>query len=105
MAISRAGFCLVAATLSAASVGAGCNKVTYRNPALAPTTQVHSETGHFFLAGLVNTKNIDGTALCPGGVAWVQSKNTVGDVLLTLITGFIYTPRTYEIACGTRGAQ
>lgn len=93
-------FAFVVAVLASA-----CTKVTYGNPTLRPTAQTHREKGHFFIMGLVGTADIDATQVCPAGVAQVQSKFTAGDVLLRIFTLGIYTPRTYDIACGSGGPQ
>ncbi len=77
-----------------------CSKVTYKNPQVAPTGARYETTGHFFLAALVGHKRIPVHAWCPAGVAEIQSKFSVLDVALHFVTGFIYTPRSYEIVCG-----
>lgn len=75
-----------------------CAKVTYRNPGYIPGPAVE-KTGHFFIGGLVGEATIPAYQMCPAGVAQVQSKSTFGDIVLSLITFFIYTPRTYEVTC------
>ena len=89
------------ATLASAVLAfAACSKVTYVDRATIPNGVTVSETGHFFLAGLVGDKTIPVYALCPTGVSRIQSKFTFGDRLLGIITLGIYTPRTYDIECG-----
>ena len=94
---------IVLAVVLALATGA-CAKVTYVNPGAVPGPVVE-KTGHFFIAGLAGTAVIPAYQMCPGGVAQVQSKFTVGDVLLTIFTFLIYTPRTYEITCSAGGMR
>lgn len=96
---------LAAAAVATACLTAGCNKVTYVNGATTPNGQHHQQTGHFFLYGLAGTADVDAAGMCPTGVASIQSKFTVADWFLTVLTAGIYTPRTYQIACGNGGAQ
>jgi hypothetical protein len=86
--------------LIALALGTGCTKVTYVNPRLPPVGATAEQTGHFFLFGLVGTAIVPAYQACPHGVATVQSKFTLGDEVLGLLTLGIYTPRTYEIVCG-----
>ena len=87
----------LAATLMFAGA---CNKVTYVNPQVPRGGAVHSETGHFFIFGLVGEKTIPVYQMCPNGVAQIQSKASFLDLVLTLITINLYSPRSYEIECG-----
>lgn len=82
-----------------------CRKVTYISQSTVPTGQVSEETGRYFIAGLFGTKEIRADQICPQGVSKVQSKFTFGDMVLTVITFAIYTPRTYEIHCGRAMTQ
>jgi hypothetical protein len=96
---------LAAALVAAACLTAGCNKVSYVNSGTMPTGQQHQQTGHFFFYGIVGTADVDVGAMCPTGVSSIQSKFTVADWFLAALTLGIYSPRTYEISCGTGGAQ
>ena len=89
---------LVALVMAAAL--AGCFKVTYTNPSLPMNGQVVEDKGAFFILGLLGNKEIPVYQLCPGGVSEIRSGHGVGDIVLTIITIGIYTPRSYEIACG-----
>src|SRR2546430_427545 len=90
----------IALVVALALASSACVKVTYRNPQMQPVGGSVSKTGHFFIGGLVGTATIPAYQLCPSGVAEVKSKSTFGDLVLTFITIFIYSPRTYEIQCG-----
>jgi hypothetical protein len=95
---------IVAVVLAIALAVSACSKITYRNPAVAPTGAVYRTKGHFFLGGLIGHKTVPAWAMCPGGVASMQSKFDVFDIVLGYLTLYIYTPRTYVIRCGQGGA-
>lgn len=88
------------ALTTCAALAAGCFKVTYQNPLLPPNGVTHDGTSGFFIAGLVGDARIPAYQLCPGGVSRIQTGLTFGDLVLTVITIGIYTPRSYEIDCG-----
>lgn len=88
------------AFLLAVSLSVACMNVTYINPAVPPGGQVFETTGHFFIFGLAGHETIAAYQMCPTGVAAVHSELDVGDVLLTVFTVGLYTPRTYFIQCG-----
>jgi Bor protein len=79
---------------------AACSKVTYVDRTTVPTGVVVSETGHYFLAGLVGHTTLPVYAMCPSGVSRIQSKFTFTDRLVGVLTLGIYTPRTYDVECG-----
>lgn len=60
-----------------------------------------SKTSHFFLEGVGQSDFQNASKLCAdsGGVAFVEAKQTVGQVFLTAITYHIYSPRTMNIYC------
>lgn len=91
---------IAASAVAIACMGAACNKVTYVDKSTMPTGEVHEQTGRFFFFGLAGTADVNAGAMCPTGVARIQSKFTVGDWFLTVLTLGLYTPRTYEISCG-----
>ncbi len=96
---------IAAVAVTSACLAAGCNKVTYLDRSTMPDGKVHEQTGHFFILGLAGTADVPAGTMCPTGVSKIQSKFTFGDLVLTVLTAGIYTPRTYEISCGTGGAQ
>jgi len=91
--------CWAFALSLAAALAAGCNNVTYKDPTTIPSDISTETTGHFFLAGLVGHADVWADRSCPQGVATVHSEFSFVDELLTVVTLFIYTPRTYEVEC------
>jgi len=95
---------MVKALIVSAALAAGaCNKVTYVNPGTAPTGIVQGDKGWFFIFGLVGTKEIHAETMCPGGVHQIQSRSGFLDIIISLITINLVTPRTYEIECAAGG--
>ena len=90
----------VMATLLCAALGTGCFNVTYQNPTLPPNGIVHEGTSSFFILALVGDERIPVYQLCPGGVSSIETGLSFGDLVLTVITIGIYTPRSYAVACG-----
>ena len=80
-------------------VGAtGCYHVTYSNGrGRGPAHK--SGTNHFFIAGLVNTAEVDLAASCPAGVDKLDVHQTFVDGFLGSITLGIYTPRSWSAWC------
>jgi hypothetical protein len=100
----RISLALVLASMLAAGA---CSKVSYKNSGMVPTGPTHEYDGAFFIGGLVGDERIPVYQMCPNGVAQMQSKFSFGDLVLHVITFFIYAPRSYEITCGqpAGGAQ
>ena len=63
-----------------------------------------SGTSHFFLAGVFQTDEINAARVCGGAsrVAQVQAKLTAGNIVLTLVTAGLYSPRSYTVYCRRR---
>ncbi len=90
-----------ALAVSAALLGAaGCSKVTYLNSTTTPSGVVTEHTGRFFIGGLVGHADIWANQDCPHGVFKVLSRFSFVDIVLSLVTIDLYTPRTYTIECG-----
>lgn len=83
-----------------AALLAGCFNVTYTNPRLAPNGVVVAGTNSFFIGGLLGDARVPVYQMCPQGVAQIESGSDVVDVVLHLITFYIYTPRSYIVHCG-----
>ena len=49
---------------------------------------------------LVGEERVQAYQMCPGGVSRIQTGLSFVDLVLTVITIGIYTPRSYEIECG-----
>jgi len=88
------------ALVMCAVLGAGCYKVTYQNLLLPPNGVVHEGTSSFFILALVGDERIPAYVICPGGVSRIETGLSFVDLLLTVVTIGIYTPRSYEIECG-----
>ena len=91
---------IVAIALALTLAAGACSKITYRNPAVAPTGAVYRTKGHFFIGGLFGHKTVPAWAMCPGGISKIRSQFDVLDVVLGYLTLYIYTPRTYVVHCG-----
>ena len=76
----------------------GCYHVSYSNGGVRGHAS-KTGTNHFFIAGLVNTSEVDLAQVCPEGVAKLDIHQTFGDGLLSGITLGIYTPRSWEAWC------
>ena len=61
----------------------------------------YSKWSHFFFAGIGQESNLNASEMCreDGGVAFVESKLTFGQGLVTLLSYGIYSPRTNNIYC------
>lgn len=87
---------LAMATLTAF---AGCYNVTYVAKTRTPAAAMYEEDMKFFLFGVVGEHDIQTAQRCPSGLAKVHTKQTAVDVLLSIVTIGIYTPRTAQITC------
>lgn len=76
----------------------GCYHVSYSNGGSRGHAS-KSGTNHFFIAGLVNTSEVNLAQVCPDGVDKLDIHQTFGDGLLGGITLGIYTPRSWEAWC------
>ena len=65
----------------------------------------HSMWNSFFIFGLAGEATVDAAALCPNGIAVVETYSSVGQVLLSLLTIGIYAPRTIEVTCAAGAAD
>jgi hypothetical protein len=90
----------VIATLVCAALASGCFGITYRNPAVPPNGIVVDGTSKFFVLALIGDERIPVYQYCPGGVSSLETYLSFGDLILTVLTIGIYTPRSYEIHCG-----
>jgi hypothetical protein len=93
--MGRHRFAFLALALLAST---GCETVSYKSN-LPPNGPTHEEHADFFLCGLAGEKTVDLDALCPQGVARWSNQASVPDVLLSIITFAIYTPRTIHVDC------
>lgn len=89
----------VALALAGSAGLSGCLHVTYRSSRPPVAVEPKTGTNHFFLWGLVNTGEVDTTAMCPSGVSKVDVYESFGDGFLGAITLGIYAPRSYKVWC------
>lgn len=61
----------------------------------------HTEKQAFFLGGIAQEKKVDAAQVCEGSqnVVKVESKQEASDVVFSVITFGIYTPRTAKVFC------
>jgi hypothetical protein len=84
--------------MCAALVG-GCFSVTYRNPALPPNGVVIAEQLDFYVFGLIGEERVPVYRYCPTGVSRIETRLRVTNLLLSVITLGIVTPRSYRLYC------
>ncbi|MEM9487845.1 MAG: hypothetical protein AAGC55_01810 [Myxococcota bacterium] len=84
---------LVAAMLA---LGA-CLPTTFSSGTPAGVT--YRTWNNFYLFGLVGNAWVDAATLCPTGVARVETRVGIGQVLLGVITIGLYVPRTVIVSC------
>lgn len=76
--------------------------VNTNNKREVPANNPHfSKTSDFFIDGIGQTDFNNAAAECKnnGGVSFVQTTQTFGQVAIRLVTLGIYTPRTMNIYC------
>jgi hypothetical protein len=81
----------------ALAMGGGCLNHTFRTG--APPGDVIYTHHPYFIAGLVGDHVVDVQRLCPQGVSSVRQFASGVDIILTIITLTIYSPRTTEVYC------
>lgn len=91
------------AALAAVALLSGCATVTI-TPDGAPQTAAkptYEETQNFFIWGLVPEKNtVDVVEVCgDADVRQLQTQDTFGNGLLSVVTFGMYTPRTARVWC------
>ena len=62
-------------------------------------SETKSSWNSFFLWGLAGSARIDAAAMCPNGIAGVETYASFGQMLLFTVTLGIYAPRTVEVHC------
>jgi hypothetical protein len=68
------------------------------------TTVVEKPWTATWVFGLVPAKPIDVSQQCPNGIATVETELTVPNFLASLVTLFIYMPRSVKVTCANRSA-
>jgi len=77
--------------------GFGCYSVRVERQTVAGETRQIKQ--NFFLLGRIGESEIDLSKECPSGVASFGDIFTWSDVLLSIVTIGIYTPRTVILKC------
>jgi hypothetical protein len=78
----------------------GCYRFAFEQR-VAPTPEpvaTYVERRATYLNGLVGTGRIDTTRYCPAPVR-TELRASVTDVLLSVVTLLVYTPRTLSVSC------
>jgi hypothetical protein len=84
--------------------GFGCYRQIVQTGRTPGPTVVHRPWTHAFLWGLVPPAPIDVSAQCRGGIATVETQQSVPNWFATVLTGGIYAPRDVNITCATGSA-
>lgn len=79
----------------------GCAQQTFNMGQGIATQPKEVTTHHFFVSGLGQSKSVDAAKICGGAdkVVRVEVQQTVPDILLSLVTFGIYTPRDARVFC------
>jgi len=84
----------------AAVLGLASSCLNHRFTTGAPPSGVTIYTHHpYFIAGLIGEAVVDVDRLCPDGVASIRNFASGIDLILTIVTVSIYSPRTTEVVC------
>lgn len=89
------------ALLLAVVLACGCQTVSYRTE-LSPTGQRYEARLDYYALGLVGAHEVDLDLVCPTGQAAWRSRHTAMDVVFSIITLGIWTPRTVTVECGVK---
>ena len=95
---------IVLLVLLIALPGLGCHTMHF-NVQEGTRAEVVRDRKAFFFWGLAPTHEVDVSEHCPNGVLAVVENTTFGDVMLTLITLGIYSPRSSWFECASVGGE
>jgi hypothetical protein len=93
---------MTALALALAVTLSGCYHATVTTgmaPAPAPNAEVSRSMASGWLWGLVPPSITDTAAQCPRGVSRVETQISVGNRLVSWLTGGIYTPMSVVATC------
>ena len=79
---------------------AGCLKNTYTT-GQPMGGAIHTIKASYSMMGVVGDATVDLDELCPGGVAWFQSRVEPVDLIITIVTLTISSPVTIEVRCAS----
>lgn len=89
------------ATAVVAMLLTGCAQQTFNVKSESVATPKQLTTHHFFVSGIGQQKTIDAAAVCGGAdkVVRTEVQQTAVNVLLSVVTLGIYTPREARVYC------
>jgi hypothetical protein len=79
----------------------GCFNLKYYSTSLPGPGAVHKVWVHAFVGGIATVGEINLDELCPTGVYKMKSNLSLIDLVLTVVTGAIYTPMNVTVTCAT----
>ena len=79
----------------------GCYRAIVTTGLTPSSTVVTEEWAHSFLYGLVPPEQTDGRAVCPSGVATVETEHSFLNSVAAALTWGIYTPMTIRVTCAS----
>lgn len=89
----------LAAAVAALFSSTACYHAVVETGRPASTTVVSRPWVNTFVFGLVEAQPIDVSAQCPGGIAKVETMQSVPNSLVAIVTLGLYTPQTATITC------
>jgi hypothetical protein len=95
---------LMPALLCAMLLSSACFHQIVQTGATAGTTVVDKPWVNTFIFGLVAAPEIDVRQQCPGGVATIETEQSLVNGLVALVTIGIYTPQHVRVTCTGRTA-
>lgn len=92
---------LTAVVVGSTLLASGCATQTATLQSTQVTTPTSTESHPFWVSGIGQEKIVDAAAICGGAskVAKVQTTQTEKEVLWSVVTLGIYTPRTANVYC------
>lgn len=64
--------------------------------------KIEKKWAHGFVAGLVPPSTVETAAECPNGVARIETKHSVLNILASSATSGLYSPMTITVTCAAR---
>lgn len=79
----------------------GCYRAVVHTGLTPSSTVVTEEWAHSFIGGLVPPEEVDGRAVCPSGVATVETEHSFLNSVANALTWGLYSPMTIRITCAS----
>ncbi len=103
MVMSSRSFARAALLLTlVCGVASGCYTVRYHTRRAAAASPV-SSWNHLFFWGLAGSARVDIQAICPAGLARLETKRTFGNLFVGLLTLGLYSPTSVTVWCAADG--